>query len=159
MNKSRIYWGSTIILVGLLLLFDQWGMPINVSSFWPVFLLLPGIFFLMQFFSKRQKPGLLIPASILIFSSAYFFFNQWTNHRWAGATSFVFILSVAVGLIAMYRFSSTKKRGVMLAAWILAGVALINLFSTIFNGRWWPIIIIAVGVFLLAYKQRQKEIP
>jgi len=112
----------------------------------------------MHFFSKRQKPGLLIPASILIFTGVYFFFNQWANYHWAGATSFVFIFSVAIGLMAMYHFSSTKKRGVILAAWILTGLALFNLFITIFDGRWWPIIIIVTGVFLLTYKPKQKDI-
>jgi len=157
MIKSRIYWGSAIILVGLLLLFDQWGMPINIGSFWPVFVLLPGLFFLMHFFSTRLKPGLLIPGSILTLSSVYFFFNQWTGYRWAEATSFIFVLSVALGLFAMYRFSSVKKGGLLLAGWILLVTALVNLFSTIFNGRWWPIIIIAAGVFLLAYKQKLRE--
>jgi len=159
--NSRIFFASFLILIGVLLLMNQAGLNVDFGYIWPIFLLIPGIFFWIMFYSKKEKQrmrsSLLLPGTILIIYSLYFFYNQITNYDFAGETSFVFTLGVALGFFAMYYFGEIKNKGILIPAWILAGVSAILLLSTVGGGIWWPIIIIFVGLFLLYKKDFFKD--
>ncbi|MFA6098475.1 MAG: DUF5668 domain-containing protein [Patescibacteria group bacterium] len=157
MSKSRIFWGVVMIALGLLLLADQFGLDINFGSFWPIFLLLPGIaLWVIFFWNKNRDGGLLIPGTILIIYSLYFFYNEYTNYKFAGETSFLFTLAIGLGFFCAYYFPQKKNRGYLIPGWILTTVSAIVLLSTVTDGKWWPIIIIIAGLFLL-YKRNKLE--
>jgi hypothetical protein len=152
MKNVKLFFGVFITLIGLLLLLDQWGTPIRLGDFWPIILLIPGLFFWIQWLSKREQTGLIVPGTILVLYSFYFFFNQLTDYHWAGQTSFMFTGAVAGGLLVMHHFSPQKRKGSLIAGWILMGIALVTAASTILSGRLWPILFIAAGIILLYTK-------
>jgi hypothetical protein len=156
MKNARLFFGIFIILIGFLLLLDQWGAPLRLGGFWPFFLLIPGLFFWVEFLSKRQRFGLLMPGTILVLYSAYFFFCEATNYRFSDELSFLFTFAVAAGLFLMYHFSEPKKKGLLVAGWILTGVSLITLISTIGGGQLWPIVLIICGLWLLYQKKNSS---
>ena len=159
MKKSKVYIGAFLIILGCLFLLEKVGLNINFGFYWPVVLLIPGIIFWVSFYQdkERKSSALLIPGTILIIYSLYFFFNQMYDYSYAGETSFIFTFGVALGFFAAYYFDKVKKKGYMITAWILSGAALINLLSTTTQWEWWPILIIGIGVYLL-YKKDSKPL-
>ncbi|MDP2683886.1 MAG: hypothetical protein Q8P20_02405 [bacterium] len=160
MNKSKIYLGGFLILIGCLFILQNMGLNINLGFYWPIFLLIPGVIFWISFYQDRENKSsaILIPGTILIVYSLYFFFNQTNDYQYAGETSFIFTLGIALGFFAAYYLAREKNRtkGFLIPAWILSGVALINLLGTTTQWEWWPILLIGIGVYLL-YKKEPKS--
>lgn len=159
MSNTRIFFGIFVVLIGLLLLLDQWVIALKFDNWWQVLLLIPGVFLWIQFFSKRANPGLLIPGTILILYSLYFFFNQLTGHRFAGETSFIFVFAIACGLFIKRHFSKEKNNGLLAAGWILTGISIIIFLSTVSGGKWWPLLFIVIGIFLLIKNNARPPSP
>lgn len=158
MDNTRSVVGIVLILLGALFLAGQFGLDINIGAIWPIVLLLPGVIFWISYFANRENRDsyvLLIPGTILVVYSLYFFFNEATGYDYAGETSFMFTLGVGLSFFAAYYLSKSKPRGLLIAAWIVSAMALINLVSTISTWNWWPVIFIAVGITLL-YKRSQR---
>ncbi|MBU0963628.1 hypothetical protein KKC06_01155 [Patescibacteria group bacterium] len=157
MSKARLFGGSCIILFGVLLLLSQFGININFGNIWPIAILIPGLFFWILFLSKKDKSGgVLIPGTILVVYSLYFFFNQVTDYEFAGQTSFVFIIGVSLGFFAAYFLPQKKEPIFLVPAWILLAISIFILLITVFNGSWWPILIIILGIWLL-FKNYKKD--
>lgn len=159
MKKSKIYLGAFFVLIGVLFLLNNMGLNINLGFYWPVVLLIPGVIFWISFYQDKEKrsSAILIPGTILIVYSLYFFFNQMNEYLYAGETSFIFTLGIALGFFAAYYYAKDRLtvKGYLIPAWILTGVALINLLGTTTQWEWWPIFLIGIGVYLL-YKNGQK---
>lgn len=160
MNKTKIYLGALLIIIGVLFLLQNMGININLGYYWPIFLLIPGMMLWITFFQNKQNKSsaLLIPGTILIVYSLYFFFNQMNDYKYAAETSFIFTLGIALGFFAAnyYAKDKIKRKGYLIPAWILTGVAVINLLSTTTQWEWWPIFLIGIGVYLL-YKKEDKD--
>lgn len=149
-----------IIFFGLLFLLEQSGLPVNFEFIWPLFLLVPGVFFFYRFFytpDGRKQSGILIPATILTVYALYFFFSTATAYRYSGESSFIFPFGVALGLFATYHYSTEKRRGQLTAAWVLTAVSGIVLFSTIGGGQWWPLVLIVIGLMVIFQKDVMKK--
>lgn len=161
MNKGRIYLGAFFILIGVLFLLENLGLNVNFGYYWPVVLLVPGIIFWVTFFQNKEtrSSAILIPGTILVIYSLYFFFNQLNDYKYAGETSFIFTLGIALGFFAAYYYAKdqVKKKGYLIPAWILTGVALINLLGTTTQWEWWPILLIGLGVYLLYKNDKVKS--
>lgn len=158
MPNTRVLFGLLILFLGIILLLQQFGAPINVDDFWPIFLLIPGLFLWGLYYTKRDNYGVLIPATILLVYSFYFFLNESTDYKYAGETSFLFTFGVALGLYAAYSASAAKPNGLKIASYILAAISAMTLLSTIGNGIWWPVVLIVIALFML-FKQDKSEKP
>jgi len=160
MSNIRLFFGVFLIIVGIILALSQLGLPIDFGNFWPFLLLVPGLFFWGLFYSKKNQPGIssvLIPGTILVLYSLYFFFNQFTDYKYASETSFIFTFGVALGFFIMYYFGGKKQREVLIPAWILTAISVVIFLGTVGGGNWWPVFIIFLGLFLLYRKDFFKS--
>ncbi len=159
MTNAKTIFGAIIIIIGILMLLNQFGINVNVGSYWPIFILIPGLFFWVLFFNRKDRKGsygLLIPGTILLIYGVYFFFNIWTNDKFWAETSFIFPLGVGLSFFIAYYFSEKRVKGLLIPAWILTGAAVITLLSTSLTNIWGPIVIILFGAYLL-YKQGTEK--
>jgi len=86
MDKRNIYLGTALILAGCLLFSNQFFNFnfFSMGSFWPIFVLIPGLIFEASFFMSGRNAGLLVPGGILTTIGTLFFFETFTNWRFAG---------------------------------------------------------------------------
>jgi hypothetical protein len=67
LNRNKLVWGSTLFLSGLLLLLVSYDfVPGSWDQIWPVALIIPGLSFLMLFFSNVKESRLLVIAALLV---------------------------------------------------------------------------------------------
>lgn len=159
--------GLVLILIGIAYLlrsfgifeiyFDIFDIGFLFSTFWPLFIIIPGLIFHYSFFTaKTSDPGLLVPGGILLVigltCQISMLFGIW-EYMWPG-----FILSVAVGLFELYIFGSREK-GLLIPVFILGGLSLV--FFAISLGRIWllrtyliPAVLILGGLLIVIKNRR-----
>ena len=142
MDKRSYTSGIVIILVGVLLLLGKFGVfSFMGSHLWPIFVMLPGLFFHAMFFARGWPSGILVPGGILVTYSLMFFYCNifgWDSmaYLWPG-----FIAGVAIGLFEAYFFDPNKPRGTFIASSILAVISAIFFTFTL---------LFTVGIYLIA---------
>lgn len=161
MDRRNVYLGTALIVLGGLLFSNQF-FDFNFFSmeyFWPVFVLIPGLIFEASFFMSGRNPGLLVPGGILTTIGMLFFFETFTNWRFAEYTWPVYILSVAIGLAQLYLFG-VRQKGLLIPVFILTLIAVVSFAMTVFGGilSWLnystvvPVVLILIGLYILVGK-------
>jgi hypothetical protein len=161
-RRSNIIMGIALIIFGILFFFDSlYKVSYNIGDFWPIFIMLIGVSFLVSFWHKRSNSGVLMPGTILTVYGLMFFISTlsgWHNmaQLWPG-----FLLGPGLGFALMYYFGSREK-GLLIPAFILILLALIFWSSVTFLFKFWPVILILFGIYLirkgyLKYKQASHE--
>lgn len=152
--KQGIFPGTLIAGIGLYFLSKQWAVPfIGEMDALPAFLLIIGI----AFFLQRKEPYALF-SGVVICGIAIHYYASGNISNWP-AIWVVYLLSIGVGFILQY--NKTKHSGLWLGA-ALTILALIALFASRTNGifreiiqyteRFWPVILILVGGYLIKKK-------
>jgi len=146
-NHSNYTVGIILILLGAFFLCVQLGL-VNWDNFWPIILIVGGLLFYLGFLVNRRNFGLLMPGTILLVIGVLFFYtNQGYWHRMDELWP-TFVLAPGLGFILMYIFGPKGN-----ALWIPATVLIV--LACLFYGRlwgifrYWPVILIAVGLYLL----------
>lgn len=148
MNKSSYFSGIAIILVGIFLLLGKVGLFDFIGGLiWPIFVLIPGLFFHFLFFAKGAPSGVLIPGGILTVNSFMFFYCNvfgWDSMRylWPG-----FIMAVAIGLFETYFFDPNKPRAAFIGSAILATISAVFFSFTLLLAS--GIYFVAIGLIVL----------
>ncbi|MFA6909152.1 MAG: DUF5668 domain-containing protein [Patescibacteria group bacterium] len=150
----KIFSGVILIVVGIMLFLDQLGVTGVFDDFWPVIILLIGLSFLYGWRSKKAW-GMLIPGIILSLLGVYFLAMESFDWRYAEQTSFIYTFIVSLAFFGSY-YLGARTRGLLVPAWILAGVSFVVLISTVGGDSWWPILLVAFGGYLL-YSSRKKN--
>jgi hypothetical protein len=161
MDKRNIYLGTALIVVGGLLFSNQF-FDFNFFSmeyFWPIFVLIPGLVFEGSFFISGRNAGLLVPGGILTTIGMLFFFETFTNWRFAEYTWPVYILAVAIGLAQLYLFG-IRERGLLIPIFILTLIAVVSFVMLVFGSiiNWLnystvlPVVLILIGLYILVGK-------
>lgn len=66
-NHGTLFWGSSLFLAGLLMLLASYNfVPGTWDRIWPVALIIPGLSFLMLYFSNVREYRLLMAAVLLV---------------------------------------------------------------------------------------------
>ncbi|WP_102401483.1 LiaI-LiaF-like domain-containing protein [Haloimpatiens massiliensis] len=162
MKNSKIFSGIIFILIGVLLLTNKF-LPINlfnINYLWPLFILIPGISMEMGYFSSRRNPGVLVPGGILTTIGFLFYFEIFTDWRFAEYTWPIYILAVAIGLFQLY-LATGRRTGLLIPILILTTTAVISFLSMIFSNIFtWidsdlilPIIFIILGIYIIVKKK------
>ncbi|MBN1373873.1 hypothetical protein JW962_00870 [Candidatus Dojkabacteria bacterium] len=177
MKKSilRITLGISILLIGAMLLAENLfpGFSFfDMAIFWPIFVIIPGIFFWSGFLSNRKDWGLVIPGTILIILGLGFFVNMIVS-RYLGygqiwsITSFMYTGSVSAAFFIAWYFADSKdKDGLLIPACILLAVSGSTFFNTALVGVrnfinsvmkiLLPLSIIGVGIWLLSGRRKRE---
>ena len=160
MKRSNIMMGIALIIFGILFLSDSlYDISYNMGDFWPIFIILIGVSFLVSFWHKRSNYGVLMPGTILTVYGLMFLLSTsfgWHNMErlWPG-----FLFGPGLGFAMMYFFGSREK-GLLVPAFILILLALLFWGSFTFLFKFWPIFLILFAIYLIRrgyLKQKRKS--
>lgn len=158
MKRQGIFPGIILIGIGLYFLLEKFNLPyMNQLLSWPTILIIIGLAFLMQS-NLGEDSSSIFPGTLLLLLGIHFHAQDiiigWPSH-WA-------MYTLIVGLSFLFYYLKTKKDGLIIAI-ILIVISLIGFFSknvfdwvfSIFGflGGFWPIILIAIGIFLIVKRK------
>lgn len=152
MEKKGSTVGIILIIIGIMVLVDKiFNLNIlNMSNFWPLFVLIPGLCFEFGYFVTGRNPGVLVPGGILTVIGLLFFFETFTGWQYAGDTWPIYPLAVAIGLFQLYLFGYREK-ALLIPVFILGAVSVISFVFIIMGGifMWVNGSVIAAVLFIL----------
>ena len=157
MKMSDMVIGVGLVILGILFLSENFGyLSFDFQNVWPVFVLLAGVGFWIGFYQDRKNYGLLMPGSILIIYGILFLYSSvegWylMSYWWP-----IFILGPGIGFFMMYIFGE-KEKGMLIPASILTGISVLFLIGYSGIWRYWPVIMIVVGLVLIFRYQLNRD--
>lgn len=161
MKRSGIFPGLMLITLGIFLLVNNMGLvTFNMAYLWPLFLLVPGLFFEFSFFATWKDPGVLVPGGILTLYGLFFYLNILSGWRFMDSLWPFFILGPAFGLFQLYLFGNREK-GVLIASTILTIIALTMFSFTLFGFAaeyFAPAGLILLGLFMVTKGRRGQGV-
>lgn len=157
MKKQNSLFGIFLIFIGSVLLADQ-IYDINFlsfSNFWPLLIIIPGIFLEISFFSLKKEPTILVLGGLLTTAGLFFIFEIATNSQYSTESWTIFTFALSVGLLQYYLFSK-KNKALLLFIFLLAFISLfsfaINFFGNTYTwltyGLLLPCLIIMLGIYV-----------
>jgi hypothetical protein len=152
MKKSMVLTGITLLLVGLISLLGATDLiPLDMGLIWPLSLLLPGLFFQIIFWVKRDRFGeeILIPSGILIVYALFFYVAETRGYAILATGWPIFPLGVALGFLQTYLFGSRKQVYLLIGQTLLIFSVLAVLFNSLgidLDGVLFPVILMFLGV-------------
>ncbi len=150
MERRRVLPGIMLIVIGVVFLLAQQAVVAAI-----------GIAFLVAFFYARNY-GLLVPGGIMTGLGLGIVYQSQSQVKAGWAV----VLGLGLGFISIYLFDvmTGGRRGAqwwpLLPGGVLAVIGLLQAGGqygvTGAIGRWWPLILIAIGVYLL-FRRRAEE--
>ncbi|MFZ3589548.1 LiaI-LiaF-like domain-containing protein [Bacillus sp. DJP31] len=163
MKLKDVLIGTTLIIVGVIFSLQSFGIVTNFwGYFWPMFLIVPGVIFHLAFFlsgAKKHLAGLLVPGGILLVIGLLFAFETMTSWQFSEDTWPIYLFAVALGLFELYVFGG-RESGLLIPVFILAGIGTIFLLNGLLSYpifKFWPLILIAVGLYIILGRSRSKS--
>ena len=152
MKKSMVLTGIALLLIGLIALLGATDViPVNMGMIWPLSLLLPGLFFQVIYWLKRDRFGeeILIPSGILIVYALFFYVAVARGYELLAAGWPIFPLGVALGFLQTYLFGSRKPVYLLIGQILLIFSVLAILFNSLridLDGILFPVILMFLGI-------------
>jgi hypothetical protein len=164
-KRSSIVIGTILILVGLLFLviqlFPGLALNLDLGQQWPLIIVSVGMLLILS--AVLGSPALAIPGSIVSGIGGILYVQNLTN-TWA---SWAYIWTLIPGLAGIglilsgllgHRRRSFWREGSRL---LLTSFVLFLVFGAFFNGlgglgRYWPIVLILLGLWMLLPRRRQQ---
>lgn len=169
-DMSKLIGGGLLILFGAIWLAANFipGFNINWGAVWPLFMVIPGLYFWAKYLLSNDRvgsAGVLVPGTLLVFLGLTFYFNMFAtdtlniDNVWL-FTAFMYPGSVAIAFWTAW-VASKREVAFLVPAVILtgistlvfcavSGVALIGGQATAdINKLTWPLIIIGIGFFVI----------
>jgi len=160
MKKINYIFGLLLLCIGVLLILANFGvMEIAWDNLWPLFLLIPGIFFELSYFISRKDAGLLVPGGILITYGLLFLVN--VNYGWHLMDNLwpIFPLGVAIGLFQLFLFGGREK-GLLIPVGILGAISLFFLINNLLfiDFRLLAgILLVLIGIWIIFKKAKSSD--
>lgn len=161
MRKDNIFWGVLLVLVGAVLMANVYTrfMILDMEYLWPLFVLIPGLWFEYRYFAYRRDPGLLVPGGILLTIGCLFIFETITGWQFSEYTWPMYLVAVAFGLFQLY-LATGRPGGLLVPVFILGGVALVAFASMLYGsmqsvmGFIVPAAMVILGLYLLFRRRK-----
>ncbi len=155
MKALRLIIGFLLILVGVTSLVTYVFHLENylVHNLWFLLILIPGLYFEMNYFQTRKNPGQLVPGGILTVIGLLFCFEILTEWHYSSYTWPVYLLAVAFGLLQLYLYDH-KDKGLLIPITILCLILLlfyVQLFIS--SSLLLAICLIIIGLYILFQKR------
>ena len=149
MKTKDIIIGLVLIGLGLLFLADNLDIvELDFSSLWPILVLLFGLAFVLSFLHNRKNYGLLMPATIFTLYGLLFWYCSLTDWNNMHSLWPLFLIGPGLGFYLMYLLGG-KEKGLLVPAGILVGLGLIFLLRFNIMLKYWSLILIVMGVYLI----------
>jgi hypothetical protein len=147
--------GIVLIVLGVVFLLPA-VTDLRWSDIWPLLVFAPGLLFFGMYFMDRSNYGLLMPATVMVFSGALFFYcvaEGWHHmrHLWP-----LLMMSPGIGFILMYLLGK-KEKGLLVPGIFLTGIGVFFLLAASEYDYLWPVILIVIGVYLLFSRKQSSE--
>ena len=146
-KNSSYALGALLIILGIFMLIVQFGY-VNWGKFWPFILIIGGTLFFFGFFLNRKNFGLIMPGTILFIIGVLFLYTSHSHWHYMEELWPTFILAPGVGLLLMFLFGP-KGNAFWIPGSILVTLALIFYARFWYFFRYWPIVLILVGLYLI----------
>lgn len=165
---SNLALGFGLVAVGVIwVMLNVFQIEIKWELLWPMFITVPGILLWIGFLTghREHNVGVLIPANILLFMGLTFQFNVVADEIlgfdkvWLLTTAMYTTAPVAIGMAIAWVASGNKAYLVpatimgAISVCILSFTVPIVLFDALafsrFGNIFWPLLIIAIGVFII----------
>lgn len=161
MKKQSVFPGIVLIGIGLYFLLDQLHFTALQAFYsWPTLLVIIGVAFLAQAYTSRDYQNIL-PGVILTGIGVHFhlisLLDIWPDH-WA-------MFTLIIGVAFLLRYQQTKTG--LLPGLLLLVLSIVTLFYQEVVGwlswvgsvvqlveKYWPVVLIAAGVYLLFIKKK-----
>ena len=166
-KKSSIVPGALMIIVGGLLLLHRLDLIyLRWRDTYPLIMLGLSVWLFISAFSKEDK-GQVFPATILLILGAFFFMRNFNLflfdyyfYDWEDAWP-IFLVAVGAGFVTLFIFKPDDW-GVLIPGGILLGLGVVfflrnfGFFYWFDFANFWPVILIAIGVFLVLSGMNKK---
>ncbi|MEA2022395.1 MAG: DUF5668 domain-containing protein [Candidatus Caldatribacteriota bacterium] len=160
MKKVNYLFGLFLLFIGVLLILANFGViEIAWDNLWPVFLLIPGIFFELSYFISRKDAGLLVPGGIFITYGLLFSVNVIYGWHLMENLWPIFPLGVAIGLFQLYLFGGREK-GLLIPVGILGVVSLFFLVNNLLFVDFRliaGILLVVIGTWIIFKKAKPND--
>jgi len=103
-NYGLLFPGTLMLIYGLLFLLCSWNTWNLINNLWPVFIIAPGIAFLLMYLFGNKEPGLLVASSIMMvigfifLSRNYFYYDFWP------------VMIIVVGVFLIWKGRKDKQK-------------------------------------------------
>jgi len=163
MKSKSVFWGTLLILIGIFLTLNNFYnlQYLSIAKLWPLFILIPGLSFEVEYFTTKKNPGQLVPGGMFTVIGLNFLFESFTNFQYAGSTWPIYPLAVAIGLFQLYLHSEGNK-GLLVPVCILGGISISAYASMFLQDYPWfsmnlifSVLLIAFGIYIL-FKNYKK---
>ena len=152
-KPGSFIFGLTLLILGILLLFQNFGyLNIDFGQFWPIILMIIGIGFWVAYWQNRNKQGYIMPATVFCIYGLMFLYDAITL---GSAMSFLwpfFLIAPGIGFLLMYSLGE-KQKDLLMPAVILILLGALFLIKATGMIRWWPLLLIASGLYLIFKKK------
>jgi len=172
MKKINYIFGLLLLCIGVLLILANFGIiKIAWDNLWPLFFLIPGIFFELSYFIYRKDDGnrsgiedfpgssLLILGGIFITYGLLFLVNVIYGWHLMENLWPIFLLGVAIGLLQAYLFGGREKY-LLIPVGILGAISLFFLINNLFFihfGLLPGIVLVVIGIWIIFKKAKSSD--
>ncbi len=164
MKKGNSLIGVLLLGLGSIALLNNIGIinfDFAIWKFWPLFLLIPGLVFELQYFNNDAPVGLLVPGGILTTYGVLFMYCSFFGYGSLAYLWPIFLGGVGVGLFQLYYFGDRAKPLFYVSASFL-GFASFSIFFALLNIKGnlvFPAILIIIGGFILFGNKSNDSSP
>ncbi len=153
MKSSNFILGLGLILIGILLLFQNFGyIEINFREIWPFFVVLSGLGFWIGFWGNRENHGLIMPGTILTVYGFMFLYCATEDWSMMQVIWPFFLIGPGLGFFFMYLLGN-RDRDLLIPGSILTLLGLFFFMGRTGYFRFWPVLLIILGIVLLIRHQ------
>ena len=157
MKTSDMVIGVGMVILGILFLFENFGyIEFDFADVWPVFVILAGVGFWIGYFQDKKNYGLLMPGTILIIYGLMFFYSSIEGWFYMSTLWPIFIIGPGIGFFVLYLFGP-KEKGMLVPASILSGLGILFMLSKTGIMRYWPVVLIILGIVLIIKYQVKSK--
>ncbi len=154
-SKPNLAFGIFLIILGLFILLIQ-NSRFTWGDSWPLIIIAAGLLFFIGFFINKINYGLLMPGSILLIIGVLFLYL--TQMGWYHMENLwpTFLLAPGIGFFMMC-FFGPKKNKLWIPGTILVLLSVIFYAQFCFYFRYWPVILILLGLYLIFSQTKKKK--
>ena len=158
-NRGSLVAGGIMIVVGLVLLAAQLvpGLRLGLDLQWPMAVIAVGLVFLL-FAVLARTPGLAVPGCVIGGIGLLLSWQNSTGHWESWAYAWTLIAGFAGVGVILQGLLSGKPRLAMGGVWsVLISALLFGIFASFLGGpqilgRYWPVLLIVLGLLMFAEK-------